>query len=76
MALTIPAALTLRVRSNELTLATFDLPLTAEATTDPGVMTMVLDVPEFRALLAAALREAATEVEKIPDADFRAPEEV
>lgn len=67
MALTIPAALTLRVRSQEITLATFDLPLTAEATADLGVMNLALDVPEFRSILAAALREAATEVEKIPD---------
>ncbi|GGO63147.1 RyR domain-containing protein [Nonomuraea cavernae] len=71
-ALTIPAALTVRVGPHETTLATFDLPLRAEATDDPGVTNLILDVPEFRSLLAASLREAATEVEKIPD-DTPAP---
>ncbi|MFG1709216.1 RyR domain-containing protein [Nonomuraea sp. M3C6] len=78
MALTIsslPAVLALRVGAQETTLATFDLPLKAEATGDPGVTNLALDVPEFRSLLAAVLREAAAVIEQFPDDDPHAPED-
>ncbi|MEU4328540.1 hypothetical protein [Nonomuraea dietziae] len=65
----------MRIGSQETTLATFDLPIKAEAADDPGVTNLTLDVPEFRSLLAAVLREAAAVIEQFPNDDPHAPED-
>ncbi len=74
MAMTVPGSLIFRVGSQDVLLGEFLLPLKAVPGDEPGEMSLLLDTKAFRADMAELLREAAAEVEKLPDDDPRTPE--